>query len=376
MIQLEPLQFDKFINQASFASNGDLCEREWAHLILPMFPNCEAFWRAFVLPLTRRMDGYPVQPTQDISFRPSMDPRLEDLAIANYSLFVNLAYAHLYLQAAAPSFLEDVYVHLASACDLAELILERWYLLRLECTGKRSPLLQERTRDEFLALAGEYYDAKYHTLHEHYFSKGKAYPIRIIDRAGILTEYLGRESEPRRTYATLSGTIREFRNVIVHDTKIARIVTRGPSPLVPSPRLIHKYKDWRAVQSASLDSEVIRSDFVEPSQQSRQDTASLEEALNRLWDTLLADFKSLFCDHGSTLQRMFAIQFLPADVAPVILVPLVPEEPQPPIPPSGTFAASALFDGTTLSLGTREPPNPPEDSPRPIRKQRRGGDRH
>ena len=126
-MDVDPDAFDRLLSQTSFASNGDGNEQKYARYLSETFPNCERFWQVFVVPLTGRIEGGPEKLIPNIRFRQSVKPALEDIASAHYSMFMHLAYAHVHLEReAVPSFLEAIYVHLASACDLAETVLGKW----------------------------------------------------------------------------------------------------------------------------------------------------------------------------------------------------------------------------------------------------------
>src|SRR5689334_19136474 len=97
-IQTDAITFREYLNRMSFQANGDLYEQRYGHFLSEHFPNCERFWRIFIAPLTQRMNGYPNNVTGGIGFRSPISTELEDICIAHYSLFINLAYAHLHLE--------------------------------------------------------------------------------------------------------------------------------------------------------------------------------------------------------------------------------------------------------------------------------------
>ena len=57
---------DNLLRQASFRFNGDSYEQNFGDLVVPRFPNCEFFWKLFVVPLTDRISGYPNALTNQI----------------------------------------------------------------------------------------------------------------------------------------------------------------------------------------------------------------------------------------------------------------------------------------------------------------------
>lgn len=301
----------KLLNQASFASNGDNYEQQFGAMVSESFPNCERFWRVFVIPLTQRIEGYPDQLATGIHFRQDVSPELQDISAAHYSAFMNLVYAHAhaYFQPKGLSWIADFYVHLASACDLAEAVLEKWYLLSLRCRGEETKVLQWLGRDEFFDLVGAWYDERYPGLYDHYLSKGKSPPLRLPSRQNILEEYLG-HSETWKEYKRHSQPIREFRNVVVHDVRVGRIVVNG-EVFIPKPKAIQRYKTWREVFAVVNNQDQFGRDFVQPGLQTKDDLTRLETVLNQLWEEfLIAEFEQEFYSSERTaLRELYGIEF-------------------------------------------------------------------
>jgi hypothetical protein len=155
-----------------------------------MLPNSERFWRFIIVPLTRRINGYPNGFVQEINFRRGISRELVDIATAHYSMFINLVFAHIHLEHKMESSLEDIYVHLGSACDLVETIIQKWHLIFLRCNNMKSKLFQGLSRDKFLEKAGKKYDKDYPEWLEHYLSKGKNPQVYLIKSTEIMKEYL------------------------------------------------------------------------------------------------------------------------------------------------------------------------------------------
>ena len=166
-------QFTNLLKQSSFAEHGDRYEKKYAAYLSSAFPNCEKFWQVYVVPLTKRIEGYPNNLTKNINLRDGADSDLENIANLHYSMFMNLAFAHLHLETKIESSIENIYAHIGSACDLAEAVIENLYILLMECQGNKVALLQELTRDNFLDYAGKWFDEKYKTIYEYYKLKGK-----------------------------------------------------------------------------------------------------------------------------------------------------------------------------------------------------------
>ena len=294
----------RFLDKASFKMDGDSYEQQFADLLSGRFPNCERFWKFFVVPSTERMAGYPTSLLKNVRFRQGMNADLEDIATTHYSMFLNLVYAHVHLQGPILSSLEDFYVHLASTCDLVDTFLEKSYLLLLTCRGGQTKILQTLARDEFLQMAGEWYDEKYSNVYNHYLSKGKFAQMKLPSREHLVKEfvkdYLGQNSL-WKDYDVHSRSIREFRNVIVHDVQVGKLVINGKI-FIPKPRAIQNYRTWRQVFSVK-DQNVFPRDFAELPQQLKEDLDLLESTLNHLWELVIYELEVEFYQEDRTILR-------------------------------------------------------------------------
>jgi hypothetical protein len=203
------------------------------------------------------------------------------------------------------SSLENFYSHLGSVCDLVETFLERWFFLLIRCREDESVILHQLTREDFLNIAGDWYDKNYSTLYEYYYSKGKSLPIRIPSRKNIIKELFKKyleNDELRKKYMRFSQSIREFRNVVVHDVQIGRLEISGET-YIPKPQVIKEYRTWREVFSAINKPGVIAQDFQLKKTQMESDINELESILNTTWELIISVFLSEFYTHDRHFLR-------------------------------------------------------------------------
>lgn len=302
-------EFQEIISKTRFANHGDSYERDYGALIIDRFPNCEVFWSHFVVPLTKRIEPQVKDPDEKIRFRKGISEDLIDIASFHYSMFVNLIYSHDHLRDRRLAFFEDFYVHSVAACDLAEEFLLRVYLLILECTNQQSQTLQLLTREEFLDIAGKWYDKNYSKVYQNYLKKGKSGPpIRLPSRKNVLDEYF-LNSPDWRNYKRDTQSVREYRNVIAHHVQIGQIIGSRGTLWVPRKEKIQRYKRWPAVFAAMQDPDK-KNDLIRMDQQMIWDIGQLEYDLNRLWHKVVNDLrKLLFDDRNQALLRKYNISF-------------------------------------------------------------------
>lgn len=286
-------KIEDIISKTRFANDGDSYERLYWTFFKERFPNCETFWRYFVVPFTKRIELEIKDPNERIRPREGISEGIKDIASFHYSMFLNLIYSYDHLQNFRLSSFEDFYTHLGSACDLTEEFLLKTYLLILECREQKSKILQELKKEDFLKIAERWYDDNYSKVYEDYLKKGKPAPIKLPRGKNVLDEYF-EEQEDWREYKRYSQKIREYRNIIVHDIQIGKIITIGGIPLVPKKEKIQNYKKWSYVFAAQQDIQKLKNDFINMKEQMILDIGNLEIILNKLWNKPINDLRKLF----------------------------------------------------------------------------------
>ncbi len=292
-------KLEQTVSALHFANDGDPHEREYWPVLKERFPNCERFWQRLVVPMTTRIEHALGEPGRD--------RRREDIAedawtvsYLNYSLFLHMTAAYDHLPVPFNSSFGDFYSHLGSACDLAEDFLMGVYFIVSECEGRKIEVLQTLPRDEFLKLAGDWYDKHYAKLYEHYlkFGKGKP-PIKLPGRASVIDEYRKRDDAWKR-YQSFSQKIREYRNVIVHDVAMGNVLV-GKVHMVPRKECIQDYRSLRAVQEAAQDVTRLKKGFILREEQMTNDMQELQQLFNALWEKPIADLTRLLYEERNPI---------------------------------------------------------------------------
>ncbi|MEW6025912.1 MAG: hypothetical protein AB1599_01265 [Planctomycetota bacterium] len=285
-------EFDKDLSKITLANDGDGYERAFWPYINQRFPNYEKFWRKHIVPLTKRIEldrGH----SERVRLRDNIPEKMGIISMVHYSVFINLIQAYKRLENPDLSYFEDFYTHLVSACDLAEDFWLKIYLLINECTGNQSKTMQQLTEDEFVKLAREFYNSDYRKIYEHYHKKGKRMPIYIPHIPDIVKEFFD-GSNPNQQYkeylefSTGNKGIRQYRNKIVHNSQIGKIMV-----LVPKKEAISKYDTWWKVFNVQTEEEQLRADFIHPIEQMVTDIVKLETLFNNLWDVILQKMETL-----------------------------------------------------------------------------------
>jgi hypothetical protein len=282
------------VSKLHLADDGDIHERQYWPIIKERFPHYERYWRLLVVPMTRRFERGPGDPTR-IRRR---DGVAEDVWIAsylNYSLFLHLTAAFDHLHGPLNSSFSDFYSHLGSACNLAEDFLLQSYLVVSECNGKTVPILQEMSKEEFLEKAAEWYDKCYPDLYENCHKKGKGITLYLPARDEILKDYFtsGRQAV-WKAYESFSMATRQYRNRIVHDVAIGNVLVPGTNIyMVPRKERIQDYRSLQQVVAAAQNADRLKRDFVVREEQMFNDFQEFQQHLNALWEVPIADFYEL-----------------------------------------------------------------------------------
>jgi hypothetical protein len=305
-IRLLTSDFKEYLRQFNYKKNGDTYEINFGHTVVDVFSNSELYWQLFVIPMTNRIDNSIV--IDKIGARKSISIDIYELSRLNYSVFINLVFAKQCISNKQISFFENFYTHIGTVCDLAEEFVTQLYFIKLICEQRETEILQKLSKTEFLEIAEEWYDKYYSSAYEHYLSKGKTAPIKLISRANILDEYYSNALEWKE-YSKFALQIRTYRNVVVHNPQIGGHIIDGKM-YVPKKGEISNYKKWYQIFAIDANSNKFKRDFIEREYQMVEDLRVLKEKLNNLWIKPIDDFNQLlYIDKNQTLLKKYDLHF-------------------------------------------------------------------
>ncbi len=275
------------IKKTYFANDGDYYEKSYWPLLKDRFPHCEDFWRHFVVPITKRMEANVTDQCKRSLPRQHVSEDILDLASLHYSMFMHLVCGYDHVMSPRLSSFEDFYTHLAAACDLAEDFLQGAYSVVLESTGRRGVIPQLAKREDFQKPAEERCDSLP--------GRGNVRPVASPGGQNVLDEYFEGSNEWKE-YKVHTRKLREFRDAIMRNFQIGRVIVVGDIVLVPRKEYIQDYRKWPAVFKAAEDPDKLQSHFIDMKEQMLLDIQTLEVMLNKLWEKPLSDMKRLFFD--------------------------------------------------------------------------------
>ena len=282
------------IKKTYFANEGDYYEKSYWPLLKERFPNCEDYWRHFVVPITRRMVANVTDQRQRTLPREHVSEDVLELASLHYSMFMHLVCGYDHMMSPRLSSFEDFYVHLAAACDLAEDFLSGLYLVILESVGGRANVSQLARREDAEMPAEEQGDVP----------SDKPAPApgasARCGRQGLLDDYFG-ASDDWKQYKYHARKVREYRDAVMRNVQIGRVVFAGDMALVPRKEHIQDYRKWPGVHLAADDPGRLQNHFIVMKEQMIQDMETVEAALNKLWQRPTADVKRLFFEDKNAI---------------------------------------------------------------------------
>ena len=279
------------INSFTYANSGDGMEKQFGVEMNELFNNSEVFWKNVVCPSTNRIIANH-NASSDIKFREGIDSTIEEICCFHYSVFINLVYASAALKHNHLSFFENFYTHLASVCDSTEELISKIHLLKLECKGTQSEVLQGLSKKKFILLAQEWYDNHYSTLFKFYLDNGKHPPMKLIGRDNLLEEYFGK-FQPWKEFKKFAQLIRQYRNAIVHNYQIGSFQPRPGVFYVPKKEKIQEYKKWNQVFNALNYPSKIKNHFILREEQMAKDLELFKVILHNLWEKPIEDLINL-----------------------------------------------------------------------------------
>jgi hypothetical protein len=310
--------FLRYLDRINLKELGDPIERRLGGHIIELFPNYEIYWRNLVVPVTKRVEGYPKAILLDVGMRQGINEQVEDIISASYTCFLHLVYARMNYESQSMAYLENIYLHLGSAFDLAETFLEKNYLLLLDCTNAKSEILQGLTKEDFIKMAEEWYEKNYSEFHTYYLSRGKAREIRLPSGKNILKEFIDSsigDKQLWKEYNEVSKSIRKMRNAIVHDVRLGQIIINGVL-VMPKPSIIQNYRTWRSIRSVLDEKDqnkvamTLNRDFVHYPDQAKDDIESTEKLMNKLWSIVINIMQSeLFERKNTKLLEYYKLEF-------------------------------------------------------------------
>lgn len=286
---------------------GDDAERRFWGYLKHTFSNYEVFWATFVHPLREH--------PEKVRLRSSVDPLLQLVAEAHYSVFHHLVTVHRFLDRIenlenpekrceeAALLFDAMLFHLSAATEMAEDFLFAWARIYEEVKDISSDDSFFSPWDEgrVMETAQRYFDAEYESNLEKFRNGGP--PVRIMlhnkssvlhDKSSPLKGFLVRlgnqVDDARINFATQSRRVREYRNKITHNPVLGKLM-KEKKLWVPRRERIRDYDRWATVQTSSPHD--VSGDFVEATELVDALLHGTEKSINVLWQEIIPHLKKL-----------------------------------------------------------------------------------
>lgn len=314
----------------SLEKDGDKYEVRYWRILKGDFPNYEVFWVRFIVPLTGRVDG------NGIGLREGIDPLLEQIAMAHYTVYYHLGVAIELRARFGQEFSEDVLFHFSSATEMVERLI--FVLAKLKATLQGAGLPAKLTDATVSKTASEYLSSKgYSKDLERFMKRGQAVNMRLHNIDDVTKAFMRNISEDASrdfdTWQDIANQIRHYRNILAHNPRLGMLSADGEKIYVPKENMLHKYELWSDLaKRSSNDDFVLLTDLLSNFQK------NITEITNELWTHLIAFMDEISKADGyakltgSSSKIIFVDNSQPAD-------PIFP-------PPSGAHS----YDPTQSSI--------------------------
>lgn len=130
--KVELSHLENILSKMYFQNEGKEDERKYGFLFEERFPNLQIFWRYFIIPATRRIENENNRENRN-GYRAGVHDIVRRITSLHYSIFRNLLYCWEDSEdySKRMSYFYDFWVHLVSALDLTEMLLVKFYGLKL-----------------------------------------------------------------------------------------------------------------------------------------------------------------------------------------------------------------------------------------------------
>lgn len=330
------------LDNISIDSSGDATEIEFFPVIKNRFPNFEKLWKLLVVTTTFR--AFKLSPLNDpcvrytrefmqqvtctpypvdydwskfdeeqkkkplhIETRPEVSKDVKNIGLAHYSVFLELLYAYRHLSEKNLDYLEDILVHLATIADLVDDLVNRTACLFKKIKGKDCRL-KKVTEEEFIEKSRNYYRENYEKDYEHYFNVGKFKSSlkEVLTKSNIPNEFL-KPFQYRAQIIDFFGSIRHYRNIIVHRTFVLTIV-KDDVHFVPQIEKIGELQFYDDVKNSANNLKKFDSLFIEKSKLAELLFNETLDHLNLLWEFLSSNYYSKLATGNKEILKEFGFE--------------------------------------------------------------------
>lgn len=265
--------------------HGDFDEQHFGHYLASSLPNYEEFWATFIVPLTKR--------PQAITFRPDVDPLLQRMAEAHYSVFWHLVAAHRLIKMAEKPpgkmalLFDSILFHMSVATEMVEDFLFIWAQIESRFENRRLSGVSPLSVDEAVAKVKKFVDSStYQKALGRFRERGRPISIPLHTEQDVFGSFL-KSANAQAAYESFRITyqrVRHYRNVVAHNPILGKLMWVGDpsSLLIPREDKLHQYDEWWKVFQSPP-----RGDFVEAAELAATFLRQVEETINGLWQHII-----------------------------------------------------------------------------------------
>jgi len=237
------------------------------------------------------------------NWKEDMHPIFEEIGMTDYAIIKSLNcirrnYTSV-TQGDPNQIFKSVYLHFGLIFDDIEHMSRNILRLKSDFNLLNLPEQLKMDKKNVIDKYSKWFDDKYTLALNEYIQTGKrTFPPSNMKKS--INIFLKKEPALKRKYKSISGKIRQYRNIFVHNPRVDIFVyTHREIPLektyhillCPKKDTVEKYKLWSDMR---LNYEKNKDDFANPISMIELDYREILSLLNNIYEYNIQEFKELF----------------------------------------------------------------------------------
>jgi septum formation topological specificity factor MinE len=226
-----------------------------------------------------------------IHVRKDIDPLLEFIAMAHYSVYYHLGKASFLQSSSDQEFFEDILFHLITATEMVERLI--FIIAKLKFQMEKQDLAKQLPQNKILSIVQKYIDNDYENDFGYFLDKGRAVNVHLHKIEEVIRNFMQIISQ--KAYDDYDEwlkhvyPIRHYRNVLAHNPLLGKLKPVNENYfIIPKEDKLHLFERWSQVfYHSSINDFVKLIDLLADFQQ------NLIKHTNILWENLIDIMKAL-----------------------------------------------------------------------------------
>lgn len=270
-------------------NDGDLFEKAYWPYLKDSFPNYEIFWSLFVVPLTGR-----IVDRKNIVFREEIDPLLEEVSMAHYTIFRSLCFILGEKKHFKNESLRNVYFHFGLIIEMVNLLTWKIYSIKCRVGIESKEFIPSLKEDEAVEKFKLFMKDSYGKQCHDFIAEGRPVVYYLHSQRDILSKLI-KDRNPYLKAKDFFKGINDYRNSFIHTPLPGSLVIHNPltkevTRFTIKKDKIKQYKLWTDV---THHFKINMDDFIPEEQLVEKDFYKMQEILNEIWGYLISEMDNI-----------------------------------------------------------------------------------